>query len=366
MSPLSRRRFIASSCCATAFGAIAGASSARAQGSSQRRGPIDVHAHYYPERFVKAINEGGGPPGVYFDLSQPDAPVVVMGGPRVPIDITYWDLQKRIARMDAMGVTTHALSLTTPFVYWAPRERGADLARMVNDAMTEAHTAYPGRFVGCATLPLQAPDLAVQELERIGHAPAIRGAYMPTSFSGKELSDTSLFPIYEKCQAMNLPILLHPDQAAQSMGVNRLAPFYLANIFGNPFDTSIAVSHLVFGGVMDRFPRLNIVLPHAGGAIPYLWGRMEHGQAVRPELEGKAARPFREYLPRFYYDTITHDPKLLRFLIDEVGIEHVMLGSDYCFDMGYERPREVIDALRLRPAERDKIYAANAARLLRL
>ena len=139
-----------------------------------------------------------------------------------------------------------------------------------------------------------------------------------------------------------------------------------ANIFGNPFDTSIAVAHLVFGGVMDRFPRLNVVLPHAGGAVPFLWGRMQHGQAIRAEFKDKTQRPFGEYLPRFYYDTITHDPKLLRFLIDEVGIDHVMLGSDYCFDMGYERPREVIDALRLRPAEKDKIYASNAARLLRM
>lgn len=349
---------------------LATASSAAAQ-DRRRPGPaagaaVDVHAHFFPERFVKAINEQGGPPGVSFDLSKPDAPIFVIGGGRIPIDVTYWDIEKRLKRMDAAGVTTHALSLTTPFVYWATPERGAELARLVNDSMIEAHTAYPDRFVGCATLPIQAPELAVKELDRLAGSRAIRGAYLPTSFAGKELSDPSLFPIYAKCEAMNLPILLHPDQAAAAMGATRLQKFYLANMLGNPFDSAIAAFYLVFGGVMDRFPKLNIVLPHAGGAVPYLAGRLQHGQAVRPETQGVAQKPFMEYVRRFYYDTITHSPELLRFLIDLVGVDHVMLGSDYCFDMGTERPREVIDALKLRRADRDKLYSGNAARVLGL
>ena len=362
---VSRRRVLALGCCAAGLGPLAGARPA-AQGRTSGQGAVDVHAHYFPERFVKSINEEGGPPGASFDLSSPGSPVLVIGGNRIPIDVTYWDLEKRLQRMDAQGVTTHALSLTTPFVYWAPPERGAALARLVNDSMIEAHTAYPGRFVGCATLPIQAPDLAVKELERLAGSRAIRGAYLPTSFAGRELSDPSLFPVYAKCEALNLPILLHPDQAAAVMGATRLRSFYLTNLLGNPFDTAIAASNLVFGGVMDRFPRLNIVLPHAGGAMPYLAGRLQHGQRVRPELQGVAAKPFMEYLRRFYYDTITHAPSLLGALIDLVGVDRVMLGSDYCFDMGYERPREIIEALKLTPADRDAIFSGNAARVLGL
>jgi len=365
-SKVSRRGFLAMGCCAAGLGAGVGSGTARAQAQTAGRGAVDVHAHYFPERFVQSINEQGGPPGVSFDLSNPNAPIFNIGGGRIPIDVTYWDLPKRIARMDAQGVTTHALSLTTPFVYWAPPERGAELARIVNDSMIEAHTAYPTRFYGCAALPLQAPDLAVKELDRLASSRAIRGVYMPTSFAGKELSDPSLFPIYAKCEALNLPVLLHPDQAAAAMGANRLQRFYLANILGNPFDTAIAVSYLVFGGVMDRFPRLEIVLPHAGGAMPYISGRLQHGQSVRPELKGVAQRPFMEYLRRFHYDTITHSPQLLRDLIDLVGIDRVMLGSDYCFDMGYERPRDIIDGLKLSAADRDRLYSGNAARVLRL
>ena len=117
---------------------------------------------------------------------------------------------------------------------------------------------------------------------------------------------------------------------------------------------------------MDRFPKLNIVLPHAGGVIPYLAGRLEHSQNVRPEVKGTAQRPFMDYVRRFHYDTITHSPQLLKFLVDLVGVDRVMLGSDYCFDMGYERPREIIDALKLRAADRDALYGGNAARVLRL
>jgi aminocarboxymuconate-semialdehyde decarboxylase len=361
---INRRHFLAAGCCA--LHAVAGVRGAAAQGRGNARGAVDVHAHYFPEKFVAAINADGGPPGVSFDLSNPAAPIFVIGGGRIPIDITYWDLPARVKRMDAQGVQTHALSLTTPFVYWAAPERGAALARLVNDSMVEAATAYPGRFVGCATLPIQAPDLAVKELERLQGSRAIRGAYMPTSFAGKDLSDPSLFPIYAKCEQMNMPILLHPDQAAAAMGANRLSKFYMANTVGNPVDTAIAANHLVFGGVLDRFPKLNFVLPHAGGAMPFLWGRFQHGQTVRPETKGTARQPFGEYLRRFYYDTITHDVGLLRFLVDQVGVDRVMLGSDYCFDMGYERPRDIIDALKLRPADRDAIYSGNAARVLNL
>jgi aminocarboxymuconate-semialdehyde decarboxylase len=159
-------------------------------------------------------------------------------------------------------------------------------------------------------------------------------------------------------------VLLHPIVV---IGADRLKKkFYLQNLLGNPFDTAVAAAHLVFGGVLDRFPRLDVVLAHAGGAMPYLMGRLQHGQGIRPETKGAARKRFGEYLRRFHYDTITHSPELLRILIGLVGADRVMLGSDYCFDMGYQRPRDIISKLGLKPADRDKIFGSNAARLLRL
>ena len=331
--------------------------------ASQPGRAIDIHAHFFPASFLKALAEEGSPEHFPLDMSNPGAPTVARGNFRLTLDPSYWDLERRIKRMDQQGVTTHALSLTAPMVHWAPAARGAKLARLYNDAVIEAHTAYPDRFVGCVALPLQDPALSLAELDRIGSHPAFRGIYLPTNLGGRELSDPGMVPIYERCVALGRPLLLHPVGV---IGAERLAPFYLNNLLGNPFDTTIAAAHFVFGGVLDRFPKLEIVLPHGGGALPALWGRLQHGQGVRPETKGKAMRPFGEYLRRFHYDTITHSPDLLRTLVALVGADRVMLGSDYCFDMGYERPREIIAQIGLSRADQDKLLFGNAARMLRL
>ncbi|HVG78248.1 MAG TPA: amidohydrolase family protein [Patescibacteria group bacterium] len=325
---------------------------------------IDIHAHYFPETFLRIIDEVGERFGARIDrTTNPAGPVLVLGHTRTAaLDPSYWDLDRRVKAMDRQRVDVHALSLTAPMVYFADSQVGSRLARAVNDAMNEAHTAYPLRFVGLATLPMQDPTAAVTELDRVRELRGIRGIYLGTNVNGRELSDPAYFPIYERCQAAKLPILLHPLNV---IGANRLGNYYLNNFLGNPFDTAVAASYLVFGGVMDRFPKLEVCLPHAGGALPYLVGRLTHGQRMRPETKGVARRPFETYLKRFTYDTISHSPPLLRFLIDLVGAERVMLGSDYCFDMGYIRPREIVEKrLRLSRPDQRRILGATAARLL--
>src|SRR5439155_5161028 len=175
-----------------------------------------------------------------------------------------------------------------------------------------AHVAYPDRFVGCAMLPMQDPLRALEELDRAAGLPGIRGVYMGTNVSGRELSDPEFLPIFERAAALRLPVLLHPLRV---VGAERLQPFYLGNLLGNPFDTAIAAAHLVFGGVLDRLPKLEVCLPHAGGALPYLHGRLRHGQRVRPEAQKRAKKPFSSYLRRFTYDIISHDPGALRYLV---------------------------------------------------
>jgi aminocarboxymuconate-semialdehyde decarboxylase len=265
--------------------------------------------------------------------------------------------------MDRQGVAVHALSLTAPMVYWATAEFGARLARAFNDACAEAHTAYPDRFVGCATLPMQDPERALTELDRAARLPGIRGIYMGTNIAGRELSEPAFFPLFERCEELGLPVLLHPLTV---VGHDRLRPFYLNNLLGNPYDTAIAASHLIFGGVLDRLPRLQVCLPHAGGALPYLWGRLARGQKVRPEAQKVAKKPVRAYLRRFTYDTITHDPGALRYLVHTVGADRVVLGSDFCFDMGYERPRDIVGRVGLSAADVRKVLGGTAARMLRL
>ncbi len=326
---------------------------------------IDVHAHFYPERFLAAVETWGAPFGARVDRSDPRGPVLVAPGtPTRPLEPRFFDLPARLRSMDRQGVEVQALSLTIPMVYWADGAAGHRLARAFNDAASEAHTAHPDRFVGCATLPMQDPPRAEEELERAAALPGIRAVYLGTNVTGRELSDPAFFPIFERCQALKLPVLLHPITV---IGAERLQPFYLHNLLGNPFDTAVAAAHLVFGGVLDRLPQLQVCLPHAGGALPYLAGRLQRGQRVRPEALKAARRPVTAYLRRFSYDTISHNPRALRYLIDTVGADRVMLGSDFCFDMGYERPVQVVTGLRgFRQADQARILRGNAQRLLRL
>jgi aminocarboxymuconate-semialdehyde decarboxylase len=327
---------------------------------------IDVHAHFFPESFFRVVEEAGAPFGARVDRSHPGGPIVETKAARTaPLDASYWDLDRRRRAMDKARVDVHALSLTAPMVYFADGPTGSRLARAVNDAMQAAHTAFPDRFVGCATLPMQDATAAVAELDRVKGLRGIRAVYLGTNVNGHPLSDPAYAPIWERCQAARLPVLLHPLTVIGAR--DRLSQFYLNNFLGNPFDTAIAAAHLVFGGVLDRFPRLEVCLPHAGGALPYLMGRLTHGQKVRPETKGVAKKPFAAYRRRFTYDTITHSPELLRFLIDTVGADRVMLGSDYCFDMGYARPVDVVTKhARLARADQRRILGATAARLLRL
>jgi aminocarboxymuconate-semialdehyde decarboxylase len=327
---------------------------------------VDVHAHFFPESFIRIIEESGGTFGASVDRSNPKGPVLVVGSARTaPLDARYWDLDLRLRAMNRQGVATQALSLTAPMVYWADAATGTRLATAWNDAASAAHVAHPDRFVGCAMLPLQDLPRALTELERAAALRGIHGVYMGTNVGGRELSDPEFFPIFERAAALRLPVLLHPLRV---VGGERLAPYYLANFLGNPFDTAIAAAHLVFGGVLDRLPKLTVCLPHAGGALPYVHGRLRHGQGVRPETKGVAKRPFSAYLRRFTYDIISHDPAALRYLIATVGADRVMLGTDFCFDMGVERPLAVIQAKAVGLGRRDqqRVIRENAARMLRL
>ena len=328
------------------------------------RSAVDIHAHFYPEGYLKLIAEEGSRFGARLSRSDPEGPVIEVGPSRMgPLRAAFTDLDLRKKEMDRQGVRVHALSLTVPMVYWADGHLGLRLSRLVNDTMAEAHTAFPERFVGLATLPMQEPGLALGELDRAARLPGIRGVYSGTNIRGRELSDPEFFPLYERMEELRLPLFLHPLDV---IGAQRLGPYHLGNLLGNPFDTAVAAAYLIFGGVLDRFKRLQVCLPHAGGALPYLVGRLSRGWKVRSECK-HLKRPPSAYLRRFTYDTISHSAEALGYLIRLVGADRVMLGSDYCFGMGYERPVEVITRLHgLGRSDRARILGGNAARLLRL
>jgi aminocarboxymuconate-semialdehyde decarboxylase len=206
------------------------------------------------------------------------------------------------------------------------------------------------------------PDRALDELDRARKLPGMRGVYMGTNIEGHDLDDPMFEPILARIEALDLPIFLHP---LETIGGDRLKPFFLSNLLGNPIDTAIAACRLIFGGVLDRHPKLQVCLPHAGGVLPILVGRLDQGWKTRQELKHLPQAPS-TYLQRFTYDTITHSKAVMEFVIKEAGAERVMTGSDYCFAMGYDRPVQFLEQVDLTSAQRQMILGGNAARLLKL
>jgi len=274
----------------------------------------------------------------------------------------FIDLPQRLAEMGLQGVAMQALSLTAPMVYWADGATSQKLACAWNDGAIAAHKAYPDRFVVLATLPMLDPDRAIDELNRVAQQPGVRGVYMGTNIDGHDLDDPMFEPILARIEALDLPIFLHP---LQTIGGKRLGVFYLNNFLGNPIDTAIAAAHLIFAGVLDRHPKLQVNLPHAGGVLPILIGRIDHGWERRKETKHLAQAPS-TYLRRFTYDTIAHSKPIMEFVISMVGADRVMIGSDYCFDMGYEQPVGFVEELNLSSEERKMILGTTAAKLLKL
>jgi aminocarboxymuconate-semialdehyde decarboxylase len=330
----------------------------------KQTGVVDIHAHYYPESYTRLIRDAGLRHGARYADGAAGALIHVEGDiPSGPITPEFVDLPLRLAAMDLQGVQWQALSLTQPMVYFEDGDFSLALAQAYNDAVSAAHIAHPERLVGLATLPLTHPALALAELERAAGLPGVRGVYFGTNTGRQELSDRSLFPLYERIQELELPLFLHP---VKQVGFDRLRPYFFRNLLGNPFETAVAAGHLIFGGVLDTFPRLEVCLPHAGGALPLIAPRMDRGHAYHPDCR-HLPHPPSHYLRRFTYDTIGHADHVLRFLIDAVGCERIMLGSDYCFKMGCERPVEVITHLPgLDTGEQTKILRGTASRLLRL
>ena len=325
---------------------------------------IDTHAHYFPESYIKLISDHGKRCGTTVVSDASGARFIQVGlllrtGPITP---HFYDLDDRIRTMDATGVRMQALSLTQPMVYWADDELGLNLCIAFNDAVSQAHRQHPDRFIGFACLPLQNPNLALEELQRVARLPGIRGVYMATAVRDRELSDRSFFPIYERAADLGLPIFLHP----MMINNERLKQYYLINLLGNPFETAIAASHLIFGGVMDAFPKLEVSLPHAGGALPILRGRLDRGFEIRGECKHLPRKPS-EYLRRFTYDTIAYSEDVMSDLVRLVGAERIMMGSDYCFDIAYNDPVAIVNGMgSLDEAQRQQILWGNAAKLLRL
>jgi len=324
---------------------------------------VDIHAHYFPQAYFDLFNTEDRRFNSEFRMTEQGFFFKTPSQTSGPLPAKFIDLKQRLADMDTQGVTIHALSLTGPMVYWADGKLSHELAKTWNDAAVAAHQAYPDRFVVLATLPMLDPDRAVDELNRVSKLPGVRGIYVGTNIDNHDLDDPLFEPIFARIEALDLPIFLHP--LAPFVGGKRLQPYSFPNLIAFPIDTTIAACHLIFGGVLDRHPNLQFTLPHAGGVLPNLIGRLDHGWKVIPAAKRSAQTPS-TYLRRFTYDMISHSKPLMEYVISQVGADRIMLGSDYCFEVGYDQPVQVVEELRLNSEQRKMVLGGTAAKILKI
>jgi aminocarboxymuconate-semialdehyde decarboxylase len=324
---------------------------------------IDIHSHVLTEETTALMRQEV--PGIAVSITRHDddsAILDVAGTVYRPFPRGGFDVERRLQDMDAMGVDIQVLSSTPQtYLYNQDTALGAAISALQNDQIAKLVKSHPQRFLGIATLPMQAPEQAAAELRRAVRSLGLRGAMIGSNIYGKNLDDPSFEPLWAAAAELGAFLYIHPVTVA---GADRLKPYYLVNLVGNPLDTTIAAACLVFGGVFERHPGLKVCLAHGGGFVPYQAGRWAHGWLVRQEPKKFIAKRPDDIVERFFYDSILHSSEALEFLIARAGAECVVLGSDYPYDMGMMDCVRQVRALAVSDAEKASILSGSAEHML--
>ncbi|MFH1090452.1 MAG: amidohydrolase family protein [Pseudomonadota bacterium] len=326
---------------------------------------IDIHAHYVPRDCFEMKEGDGQVHGPLITADPSGQEFVEMYGFKLgPIARQLYDPETRVKDMNQARLDMQAVSLSpTNFFYHLDPQLSLKFCRRANDGLAELVRAYPDRFVGLADVPLQDAGLAAAELERAVKQLGFKGVQINSNINGHNLDEPVFFPFYEKSQELGVPIFIHPHYV---VGQERMKKYYLTNLIGNPVDTTIAVASLIFGGVLEKFPRLKFVFAHAGGCAPYIKGRWDHAYRHGYVVKFDIPKPPSEYIKTLYFDTIAHYGPALSYLVGNHGADRVVLGSDYPFDMADPDSVAAVSALSISAEDKDKIMWGNAADLLGL
>jgi aminocarboxymuconate-semialdehyde decarboxylase len=328
---------------------------------------VDMHCHYLnPVVNAKTahLNASQYDPTVIFANELTRETNVKQMATRAP---KLTGVTERLKDMDKMGVDIQAVCPAPyHFFYFTEAGYGAELAREVNEGIAQVVADTPDRFVGMGSVPLQNAELAIKELEYCVKKLGMKGIEICTNVNGKNLTDPSLKldKFFARCEELGVVIFMHPLGWTQA---DRLTNHYFNNVIGNPLDSTVAVSHLIFDGVLQRYPKLKFVVAHGGGFIAHYWARMDHAWRARPDCRTMIKKPPSSYLKKFYFDSITFDPEMLKRLVTQYGADHVVLGTDYPYDMGEEDPLGLIAQVKgVSKVDKDLIRGGNAARLLKI
>lgn len=325
---------------------------------------VDVHAHVLLPG-IEALVAGlpGHTAARELDARRNGAEALAVSGPmvreRVP---ALTDVAVRLAAMDRQGVDVQLVSPSpSHYHYWADEQTAEKVWRLANEATAAHCAAAPDRLSGLGLVPLQHPHLAVEALDdALGHG--LLGVEISSHAPGRELSDPAYEPLWARAEETGAVLFLHPFGCTLD---ERLDRWYLSNTVGQPTENAVALSHLIFSGVLDRHPGLKVIAAHGGGYLPTHIGRSDHAWSTRSDAGAGCAHLPSSYLRRLYFDSLVHDPHVLRELVRAAGADRVLLGSDFPFDMGSEDPVGALRAARLTDADFHAVRGGNAAALLR-
>ncbi len=324
---------------------------------------IDVHTHMLSEEWVQRLKTHGGPRHDVREVKGGLQVVHLDGAPFMTLTPGMFDYDLRIRDMDAAKVDIAVVSLTCPNVFWGDAETSLETARLMNDDMARAQGAHPGRIRWMASLPWQYPDLAVAELARACDQGAV-AVMVLGNIGGRCLTDDLFAPVWKAIDARALPVLLHPT-APQGLDDLAMRTYNLIASVGFMFDTTLAVSRMIFDGFFDRYPDLKLIAAHAGAALPYLAGRLDICFDTMPACRENIAERPSLYLRRIYYDSVTYQQQSLAQCVSVGGADKVMYGSDYPHNIGDMKGCLArVDAL---PADqREAIRGGNAKRIFNI
>ena len=328
---------------------------------------IDIHAHVTPQCFWRATENGGSWHSIKREKNAQGTESAVVGGKLQPLPPrARWTPEERIADMDSLGVDVHVVS---PYVGFYNYHLDAKLAiassRETNDEIRDMVRAWPQRFAGLGTLPMQDVKASIAEMERCMTQLGLKGVEINDHVNGRTLDEPEYRPFWKAADQMGAVIFFH--QGGETLVSPRSKRYHLPNSIGNLVDRAVTFATLVHGGVMDECPNLKIVLGHGGGYTCYGIGRMDHAWQVRTEARVHIKTPPSAYLSRFYYDCIVYTEEALRFLIDTVGIDRVVFGTDWPYDMALDWPVSWVLAMKsLTPDEKEAILSKNLERLLNI
>ncbi len=325
---------------------------------------IDLHNHMVPPTIVDAIRRNPQRYGTKIEHRDGREYFDVHGRP-AELQKAFYDADAKIAWMDRVGLDVAGISVAPPiYFYWLSADVGLEAARLANDGIAQLVAQHPDRFHGLAHLPMQDPDAAIVELERVVKEHQFAGVEMGTSIEGVPLASPRFRKVLKTIEQLGCFIFAHPYRCLAEGGMDE---YYLRNFVGFPLDTTLMVAHLMFSGALDELKKLRILCAHGGGYVPYQIGRFAHGHRVRPEPKQLTQTSPRDLLRRFYFDALTHDAKAVRHLINMVGADRVVIGTDHPFDMGPEDPVGSIDAVPgLTASEREQVCEKTARSLLGL